>query len=273
MKKTLIALVVISLFLITACAPQSPVYKAPPTKEPPQLPQTPYEPAPTMSFEEMYWNADCADIKNEFFFIQDSREYAGNQFVFRNREGNCMDNRFEQALYRGESMACSRSDSIAGVREYCENEEQRQMFSTIINNIDKPDFGLGQQYTVTKMTFELDGSEIPFEELSMPCVQRTTTNQVINTQQEYELLSANIDCLNLPPKIDFAKKTLLGKGVFGCSNDYGRQVLRNDQKMVYYYIIKQKIGFCEMADPWTQNWISVPKISQDYAVRFIVKYL
>lgn len=267
MKTTLIVLVVISLFLITACAPQPPVHKAPPIKEPPQAP------VPTMSFEEMYWNADCANIKNEFFFIQDSREYAGNSFVFRNRQGNCMDYSFEQTLYRGESKVCSRSDSIAGVRESCDNEEQRQMFSTIINNLDKSNFGLGQQYTVTKMTFKLDGSEIPFEELSMSCVQRATTNQVINTQQEYERLSANIDCLNLPPKIDFTKKTLLGKGTFGCSNDYEREVLRNDKKKVYYYVIKQKIGFCEMVYPWTDNWVLVPKIPKDYAVRFIVKLL
>lgn len=276
MKKTFIVFVVIGLFLITACAPQPPVRKAPPIKEP-QPPQPPPQvPVLTMSFEEMYWNADCADIKNELFFIQDSREYAGNSFVFRNRQGNCMDNRFEQTLYRGESKVCSRSDSIAGVRESCDNEEQRQMFSTMINNLDKPDFGLGQQYTVTRMTFELEGSEIPFEEIEIPCVQRATTNQVINTQQEYERLSANIDCLNLPPKIDFTKKTLLGKSVYSCSNDYGIELLRNDEKKVYYYVIKQKSGICvERADvnPWRDHWILVPKIPPEYAVRFIVKLL
>ncbi len=266
MKTTLIVLAVISLFLVTACAPQIPVNKVLPPREP----QPPQAPALTKSFEEMYWNSDCADIKNEFYSIGFDYERFPKSF-FWNRQGNCMDNSFEQTLFDAAgNILCSRSDSIAGVREYCNNEGYRQIFSAIVNNLDKPSFGLGQQM-VTKITFKLEGSEIPFEEIMIPCVQRITVNQVINTQEEYDLLSANIDCLNLPPKIDFTKKTLLGKGMFGCSNDYERRVLMNDWKKVYYYIIKQKIGFCEMVDPWTDNWILVPKIPQGYTVRFIVK--
>ncbi len=286
MKTIFIALLFVTMMAVSACT-SVPLYPAPSPQPPSYVEPPPQEPVQTMSFEEMYWNADCADIKNEFFFIQDSREYAGNSFVFWNREGNCMDNRFEQTLFSREDVLCSRSDSIAGVRENCNDEGYRQMFSTLINNLDKPNLGLGQVYTVTKMTFELDGSETPFEEISISCVQRITTNHVINTQQEYELLSANIDCLNLPPKIDFTKKTLLGKSVPGCSvayeqqvlrnGAYEQQVLRNNEKKVYYivYVIKKKFICIERGDvfSWRNIWILVPKIPQDYAVRFIVKQL
>lgn len=275
MKRTLIVLAVISLFLVTACAPQIPVNKVLPPREP----QPPQPPVLTKSFEEMYWNAECADIKNEFFFIQDRREYANNRFVFRNREGDCPDNRFEQTLFRGENVACSRSDSIAGVQESCNDERSRQMFSTIINNLNKPDFGLGQQYTVTKMTFELEGSEIPFEEIEIPCTSlEDLKGYVVRTQQEYEMLSANIDCGTLPPKIDFTeptiecggcfKTTLLGFGARGCTNDYQRMLTYDSGTKEYTYSLTLEQGLCEMVNAWTGNWIITNKIPPDATIKF-----
>ena len=71
-------------------------------------------------------------------------------------------------------------------------------------------------------------------------------------------------------RFDFSKKTIFGHGVNGggCSLKIEKNVKRNDAAKEYVYTIKATwYGNCERAIE-SYEWISVPKIPADYAVKF-----
>lgn len=124
------------LFVVAACVPQSPRPTPPPTPppEPPRVPSIDVE-----GFRGMLASAACADLVNDAFVIDE-------RYVFWRREGmDCADNRYEHVLFdRTPSyVLCSRRDTIAGLREECQ-QERKGMFTTIVNNIEKEDLGLGR---------------------------------------------------------------------------------------------------------------------------------
>ncbi len=53
-----------------------------------------------------------------------------------------------------EEVFCSRTDSIAGPREYCTDESYRGIFQTIINNLEQDDLGLGSTYQVEQILLQ-----------------------------------------------------------------------------------------------------------------------
>jgi hypothetical protein len=99
-------------------------------------------------FIEMARNAACADIVNRLLVIDDS-------LVLHDRAGNCPDNGFGVTLF-GDSpdqVLCEFHDSIAGPMTVIHNEGFRQMFDTIINNLNRADLGLGPNHTVEEVSF------------------------------------------------------------------------------------------------------------------------
>ncbi len=111
-----------------------------------------------------------------------------------------------------------------------------------------------------------------------PYEHNVTDEFVIRSQEEYAMLTQYLstapDCANFTlPSIDFSEKTLLGKYTTGtgCTIDFERHVYRNDDaKTVTYVITVIEEGNCEMLG-MSMNWITIPKIPQDYKVIFDVE--
>jgi hypothetical protein len=76
-------------------------------------------------FQELARAAECADIHNRLFLIDE-------QWVFWDRAGDCPDASYSQTLYGGtpDHVLCTVYDSIAGPEKDC------------------PDLGLGPEHTV-----------------------------------------------------------------------------------------------------------------------------
>ena len=101
------------------------------------------------AFKEMARLADCADLVNRLFLID-------GQMVFWDRRGTCADNSFAQTLFGAtvDAIFCMTFDSIAGPVTLYRNDFYRDMFDTIIANLDAPDLGLGPGHTVVPIFFE-----------------------------------------------------------------------------------------------------------------------
>jgi len=52
-----------------------------------------------------------------------------------------------------QSTRCDFHDSIAGPIKICQDDRYREMFDTIIVNLDKPDLGLGSRHKVQPIHF------------------------------------------------------------------------------------------------------------------------
>lgn len=87
--------------------------------------------------------ASCADLRNRLFMID-------RRMVFWDRAGHCADNAYGRNLYGTTPLVvlCSVSDSIAGPRTSCVDEQSRALFDMIIANLDKSDLGLGSSHQV-----------------------------------------------------------------------------------------------------------------------------
>jgi len=99
-------------------------------------------------FIQLAINAPCADIRNRLFLIDD-------ELVLADRVGNCADAGYLVILYGStvDTVLCEYHDSIAGPVKEIYTESYRAMFDTIINNLDKPDLGLGGSHTITEIHF------------------------------------------------------------------------------------------------------------------------
>jgi hypothetical protein len=99
-------------------------------------------------FIQLARNAECADIRNRLFLIDD-------ELVLSDRVGNCADAGYLVILFGSstDTVLCEYHDSIAGPVKNIYNEGYRVMFDTIIDNLDKSDLGLGSNHTVTEIHF------------------------------------------------------------------------------------------------------------------------
>lgn len=136
-------------------------------------------------------------------------------------------------------------------------------------------------------------TEIPFEEpfintpvdvclefLHLPRRLQKVTEFVIKTQDEYQSLLRFktqfdfVECKNFTlPEIDFSQKTLLGMYADGggCDIEFEKKVFRDDRKKEYRYIVTIiETGTC-LKMGLSMNWITVPKIPDDYKVVFETK--
>jgi hypothetical protein len=100
------------------------------------------------SFKVLARGGSCTNIRNRLFLID-------GQLVFWDRAGNCPDAAYGETLF-GSTISdalCNFHDSIAGPIKICQDERYREMFDTIIANLDKPDLGLGPRHKVQPIPF------------------------------------------------------------------------------------------------------------------------
>ncbi len=125
--------------------------------------------------------------------------------------------------------------------------------------------------------------QVIFEELDLQCLGTGGAREfVARTQAEYQhFIDTSPDlhpnpflpCVDYEfPVINFSQKTLLGRTITGggCTSEVKKDVLRNDyEQTVIYSITTIFTGTCERAIT-DNNFILVPKIPEDYTIKFEV---
>jgi hypothetical protein len=98
-------------------------------------------------FKEMAKQAECSDVRNRLFLIDGT-------LVFWDRQGGCPDAAYAQQLFgsRIDDVLCDVHDSIAGPVSTCRDDDYRELFETLIGNLDRPDLGLGSAHTVQQIS-------------------------------------------------------------------------------------------------------------------------
>jgi hypothetical protein len=166
----------------------------------------------TSEFVGMAQAERCADVRNRLFVIDQKQ-------VFWDRAGNCADNSHAQRLFgpTPQSVLCESIDTIAGPKTFCADEKSRVLFETILNNLDKPDLGLGAGHKVEPLPFlPKAGTPIAFEPVSNDVFSGVTVARtvVIKDAASWGTLWAEHSRNRVPapevPKIDFGKQMLLG---------------------------------------------------------------
>ena len=127
----IVAFFMIPLLLSTACGAQ-------PT---PASSQIDLEP-----FIALAQGADCADLRNRLFVIDDA-------LVLWDRAGQCPDNSYDQMLFatKIDELLCEHYDSLSGRVFQCYREGYEEMFTSIVNNLNVPDLGLGPDDVVEEI--------------------------------------------------------------------------------------------------------------------------
>jgi hypothetical protein len=96
------------------------------------------------SLLDMARSARCASDRNKVFVID-------NALMLWDRAGQCPDNASEQVLYAWPSsdVKCVQSQTLAGPAVRCNEATDRQLFETMLNNLDRADLGLGAGHLVS----------------------------------------------------------------------------------------------------------------------------
>lgn len=99
-------------------------------------------------FIEMARAETCAGRSNRLFVID-------RTLVFWDRAGDCPDNSYAHRLYREspDRLVCDSHDSIAGPQGTCTDASLGELFTTITQNLDRADLGLGPGHTVRPIRF------------------------------------------------------------------------------------------------------------------------
>ena len=92
--------------------------------------------------------SDCTGIRNRLFIIDD-------ELVLWDRVGNCPDNSYEVQLFRKDldHLLCETYDSIAGPQTYIYDEDYRDLFEHILDNIEDENLGLDDSHLVEEVVF------------------------------------------------------------------------------------------------------------------------
>jgi hypothetical protein len=110
------------------------------------------QPTPTSSeidlepFIAMAQAADCANLRNRLFVIDDA-------MVLWDRAGQCADNSYDQMLFatKIDELLCEHYDSLSGRVFQCYREGYEEMFTSIVNNLDDSNLGLGPDHEVEEI--------------------------------------------------------------------------------------------------------------------------
>ncbi len=99
-------------------------------------------------FIEYAEDADCTDLRNRLFLIDD-------ELVFWDRAGSCQDAAYEYQLY-GDSLddlLCEAYDTINGPQENIYDEDYRELFEVITENLEEEHLGLDDSHSVEEIIF------------------------------------------------------------------------------------------------------------------------
>jgi hypothetical protein len=206
------------------------------------------EPSPVpvaADFIQVAQQQSCADTKNHLFII-DGKE------VFWDRAGSCPDNAATQRLYGSnpQTILCETSDTLAGPRTFCANDEARKLFETIQQNVDAPGLGLDSTHKVEYIPFlPRSGSAIAFQSLVADMRSGVTQpqNVVVRDQAAWQQLWTQHTASRVPapnlPNVDFTTKMVIavftGNRAMGCGSMGIVHVGSQDGKMVVDYEDRQ----------------------------------
>lgn len=94
----------------------------------------------------------CVDVRNRVISLQ-SNTNPDERLVLLDQAGHCADASYRQVLFGedGEKTLCSNADSIAGPQKSCAVPARAALFDTILANLDQPDLGLGNGWSLRLM--------------------------------------------------------------------------------------------------------------------------
>ncbi len=194
----------------------------------------------------------CADRFNRLYIID------GKQ-VFWQVAGNCGDASYSNVLFglTPKDLQCSNADSIAGPRTSCADTSQRPLFDTIIQNLDKPDLGLGAAHKVEYVPFLPGEGPIGFDKLANEQMSgvHTPENVVLRDNDSFQKFWNTVYQPRSPvpalPKIDFSRKM-----VIAVASGYGnlcnfvaidKVSVSGDALLVNYHVVQPAEGIaCAM---------------------------
>jgi hypothetical protein len=182
----------------------------------------------------------CSERANRLYVID------GKQ-MFWEVAGNCGDLSYRNTLYglTPQDKQCTQEDSIAGPQLKCSDATQRALFETIVNNLDKPDLGLGGAHKVELLAFLPKDGPVAFENLAFESYSglQNAETVVIRDQDALQKLWTATYQNRFPapdmPKVDFARKMVLAVATGMMPNScYGLaldQVAVNGETLVVNY--------------------------------------
>lgn len=217
--------------------------------------------------------AACTDRANRLYIID------GKQVLWRT-EGNCADASYSNVLFgmTTKEQQCSHGDTIAGPRTVCADTTQRALFETMIQNLDKPDLGLGAGHKVEYVPFLPADGPMAFEKLvteQMSGLQRAE-NVVLRDSDAMQKLWNGVYQNRTPapemPKIDFTRKMVLAvaSGYGNGCNHVGieKVAVSGDALLVNYHVIQPADGIaCAMVVTSPVAMVVVDRV--DAKVNFI----
>lgn len=155
----------------------------------------------------------CAATRNRLFVID-------QKMVFWDRaDVTCYDMSYAQTLYGAtpQQPLCTVSDSIAGPRTSCADDQSRALFDTILKNLDKADLGLGAGHKVEALAFmPKSGISLTFESVAADAFSgvKTAKNVVLKDAAAWHKLWAEHAGNRSPapplPAVDFSRQMLVG---------------------------------------------------------------
>lgn len=213
----------------------------------------------TTEFVALASAASCANLRNRMFVIDQKQ-------VFWDKAGSCADASFDLVLFgsAAKTVLCSLSDSIAGPKTTCNDEQFRTMFLTMTKNLDKADLGLGSAHQVQQLVVPPGASTaLAFSALAPHLYYGTApANIVIKDATAWAkfLEDGKIrkeDGANL--SVDFSNQMVLGvffKTANNCSISQILKLRSNGQKLIVDYTDQERIS-AQSCDPGS-NLASTP---------------
>lgn len=203
-------------------------------------------PAPivTSDFVNLVKDANCANIKNRLFVIDQKQ-------VLWDKAGSCADAAYSQTLYgmTPQTQLCSNSDSIAGPRLSCSDASSESLFKTMLQNLDKADLGLGSQHQVQQIVVPGGASvAIPLSALIAPFYRGVAPNNIVIKDLPAWNKFWEASGVKAPTSYsgnDFQSRMALGtffKTANNCSITQILKVSANGQKLVADYFEEERIA-------------------------------
>lgn len=200
----------------------------------------------TSDFITLASSASCANLRNRLFVID-------QKLVFWDKAGSCADAAYSLSLFGNtpQNILCSKSDTIAGPKTSCTDEQYRNMFDAIGQNLDKTDLGLGNGHLVQQLVVSSGvNSAIPFVSIAAPLYYGAApTNIVIKDAAAWSKLlddgQVKKETNGASLSVDFGTQMVLGvffKSANNCSVSQILKLSANGQKLIAEFSDDERIS-------------------------------